>query len=96
MQLFENCYELTPAFSKFLQRPDKLQLVQNENYPATRDLGVEGVQGVFEVHDVVHMGQIVNPAAPSNMLAGNEAQKDDERHEGHDAIMADADRQEAH
>lgn len=28
--LFENCYELTPAFNKLLTRPPKLELVLSE------------------------------------------------------------------
>jgi len=55
--LFENCYELTPTFSKLIQRPSKLQLVENETYPTTRKL-TDPVQP-FEVQDVVHMGQLV-------------------------------------
>ena len=31
LRLFENCYELTPTFNLFLQRPTKLQLVLGED-----------------------------------------------------------------
>eukprot|EP01124_Arcella_intermedia_P005338 TRINITY_DN13146_c0_g2_i2.p1 TRINITY_DN13146_c0_g2~~TRINITY_DN13146_c0_g2_i2.p1 ORF type:complete len:964 (-),score=302.60 TRINITY_DN13146_c0_g2_i2:20-2911(-) len=60
-RLFSNCYELTHTFSKFLMRPDKLMLVQNEFFPTTRKIE-EGVDkgSVFEVQDVVHMGQLVS------------------------------------
>jgi len=36
--LFENCFELAPAFSQFLTRPTTLQLIPNEHYPTERDL----------------------------------------------------------
>jgi intron-binding protein aquarius len=58
--LFEQCYELTPAFSKLLQRPIKLHLIQNEAYPTTRKLG-EPVTP-FVVEDVIHMASLVNQA----------------------------------
>jgi len=56
--LFENCYELTPTFSLLRQRPDKLQLIQNEAFPATRMLAAP-VSEFFQVEDVVHMGTVV-------------------------------------
>lgn len=34
--LFENCYELSPAFSQLSGRPSKLQLVVGEGFPTTR------------------------------------------------------------
>lgn len=34
--LFENCYELTPSFSKLVERPSKLQLIEQELYPTKR------------------------------------------------------------
>jgi intron-binding protein aquarius len=37
-KLFENCYELTNAFSLLLRHPSKLQLVVNEAYPHTSRL----------------------------------------------------------
>jgi intron-binding protein aquarius len=60
--LFANCYELTPTFSQFLGKPNKLQLVR-ETYPAAR----KGGQSVpsFEVQDVIHMGNIVAESDPS-------------------------------
>eukprot|EP00026_Physarum_polycephalum_P000742 Phypoly_transcript_00743.p1 GENE.Phypoly_transcript_00743~~Phypoly_transcript_00743.p1 ORF type:complete len:1358 (+),score=249.61 Phypoly_transcript_00743:43-4116(+) len=57
--LFENCYELTPAFSKLLQRPIQLQLVQNEMHPTTRTLGMP-VTTPFPVADVTHLIALVN------------------------------------
>jgi len=55
--LFENCYELTPTFAHFIQRPDKLQLVQGENHPTTRKIGDSATS--FQVESVVHMGELV-------------------------------------
>jgi len=57
--LFENCFELTPTFRKLAERPWKLQLVQNESYPAKRKLA-DAVPVPFQVEDVMHMGALVN------------------------------------
>jgi intron-binding protein aquarius len=35
-ELFEQCYELTPAFSLLLKRPTKLMLVKDERFPTSR------------------------------------------------------------
>jgi len=58
--LFADCYELTHTFSKLLQRPDKLILV-NEQYPTERLLNGDSPASTVEVQDVVHMGAIVAP-----------------------------------
>jgi len=58
--LFENCYELTPAFSKLLQRPIKLHLIQNEAIPTTRKLCEPVVP--FVVQDVIQMASLVHSA----------------------------------
>lgn len=63
--LFKDCYELTPTFSKLLQRPTTLQLVKNETYGAVErkaDDHRTGQPEAFEVADVIHMGQIVLPS----------------------------------
>jgi intron-binding protein aquarius len=62
--LFKDCYELTQTFSKLLQRPDKLQLVKNESFGAcVRTIDEQADENnVFQVEDVIHMGQIVTPA----------------------------------
>ncbi|XP_050306133.1 RNA helicase aquarius isoform X2 [Anthonomus grandis grandis] len=36
VSLFENCFELTPAFEQLTQRPTKLHIVLNEFYPTQR------------------------------------------------------------
>jgi len=62
--LFENCYELTPTFSKLRERPSKLQLVQGEKYPTTRLLS--DPPATFQIEDVVHMGSLVSQGAAHN------------------------------
>ncbi|CAF1432066.1 unnamed protein product, partial [Didymodactylos carnosus] len=37
VNLFENCFELTPAFHKLAKRPTKLYLLPNETYPSVRE-----------------------------------------------------------
>jgi len=56
--LFENCYELTRTFAKFIERPDKLQLVQGENYTTERKVEVH--EPAFQVEDVIHIGELVS------------------------------------
>jgi len=58
--LFENCYELTPTFSKFRSRPNELVLVQNEEFPTSRGL-VEDKAGnaSFTVKNVIEMGNVI-------------------------------------
>jgi len=58
--LFENCYELTPTFSKFRSRPNELVLVQNEEFPTSRGL-IEDKAGnaSFTVKNVVEMGNVI-------------------------------------
>jgi intron-binding protein aquarius len=60
-RLFENCYELTPTFSKLLERPDKLVLVQEERYGITERKLPSDTKGLrtLEVHGVLHMAEIV-------------------------------------
>jgi intron-binding protein aquarius len=73
--LFKDCYELTPTFSKLLQRPTTLHLVKGEQYGSiTRGVN-EKVVEPFEIQDVVHMGQVVLPnyasAGPDAPLASH-------------------------
>jgi intron-binding protein aquarius len=59
--LFENCYELTPAFAHLVRRPSRLHLVPNEIHPQTArlvDQDDEGVQS-FVVDNVEHMQALV-------------------------------------
>lgn len=55
--LFENCYELTPAFAHLIRRPARLHLVPDEVYPTTRRVD-QDVQS-FVVEHVEHMQALV-------------------------------------
>jgi intron-binding protein aquarius len=58
-ELFSGCYELQPTWQHFTDRPTKLQLVMGENNPTERKVSDEiPSDQLFEVADVVHMGQI--------------------------------------
>ncbi|KAI9833142.1 MAG: hypothetical protein M1819_003764 [Sarea resinae] len=59
--VFESCYELREAFTRLLQRPDKLTLVTGEMFPATRPLGQEvgPEKGETVMEGVEHLGQYV-------------------------------------
>ena len=36
VNLFQNCFELTPAFNQLTSRPCQLYLAPHEKYPSTR------------------------------------------------------------
>lgn len=55
--LFENCYELTPAFSHFAKQPAKLQLVQKEQHPTARAADAEAE--AYTVDDLTHMASLL-------------------------------------
>jgi len=58
--LFENCYELSPAFSLLLSRPTKLQLVVGESFPTARGLDEPVVADQsFVSDDVTALGVLV-------------------------------------
>lgn len=62
--LFENCYELSPAFNQLCSRPTQLQLVAGEGYPCSRDTPEKGAAlaeslNVHTVSDVTEMGVLV-------------------------------------
>lgn len=59
--LFETCHELKPMMEQFAEKPDKLQIVLGEHYPATRGLNKDVPKGkFFEVSDVSHLGSMVH------------------------------------
>lgn len=102
--LFKDCYELTPTFSKLLQRPTQLQLIKGETYGnvsrAADDFGNDKPEISFQVADVVHMGQVVLPSyqsASSSSIDANAMQtgvnddrEDAEKHEdGNDSDSSD-------
>lgn len=57
--LFENCYELSPAFSQLTSRPSQLRLVAGEGYPSARGFGHTDGLSVHAVADVTEMGILV-------------------------------------
>jgi intron-binding protein aquarius len=59
--LFENCYELAPAFGQLCARPSQLQLVAGEGFPTARETSEKGPSagGVHTVSDVTEMGVLV-------------------------------------
>jgi intron-binding protein aquarius len=56
-EVFENCYELQPAFDILLKRPTTLQLVTGEMYPSNRSINVEVPS--TDIVGVEHLGQYV-------------------------------------
>ena len=58
--LFENCYELSPAFGVLATRSDKLQLIVGENYPTPRLITEHiGLDKIYTVNDVTMLGVLV-------------------------------------
>jgi len=60
--LFDNCFELSPTFSKLKLRTNKLVLIKNEPYPTNRKLkDNENISpdSIVEVEDVVQMSNIL-------------------------------------
>ncbi|KAI2504267.1 Intron-binding protein aquarius N-terminus [Fragilaria crotonensis] len=58
--LFETCHELKPMMEQFAKKPDKLQIVPGEHWPATRTVSEGLPKGkAFEVADVSHLGAMV-------------------------------------
>jgi intron-binding protein aquarius len=40
VSLFQNCFELTPAFSQLTARPLHLHIIPTEPFPTTRKVGI--------------------------------------------------------
>ena len=71
--LFAGCFDLKPAFDQLLERPTKLQLLLDENYPTERLPDDEIPQDrVFEVEDVTHLGTLVFEMQEQWLKASNE------------------------
>lgn len=91
--LFKDCYELTPTFSKLLQRPTTLQLVKNEQFGNSTRTVTQQIDGpsLFEIQDVVHMGQVVLPnytAVPTEATAkSDEPEAGDADSESSDDVL---------
>jgi len=56
-EVFQNCYELKPAFDVLAQRPDKLIVVPGEMFPTTRTLDYDVPATPME--GIEHLGQYV-------------------------------------
>ncbi|KAF2813676.1 uncharacterized protein BDZ99DRAFT_495326 [Mytilinidion resinicola] len=65
--VFEACFELKEAFDRLLRREDKLSLVTNEMYPATRLL--IGKAEWTEMEGVEHLGQYVYEMTQAKVAA---------------------------
>merc|ERR1711924_510709 len=58
--LFENCYELAPAFSQLMTKPIKLQVIPQETEVVTRKATDCACDGVYDVEGVEHLGILVH------------------------------------
>ncbi|KAK4619880.1 RNA helicase aquarius [Fulvia fulva] len=58
-EVFESSLELREAFATLFERSDKLSLVTNEMFPASRELNDKAPEGVAEMAGVEHLGQYV-------------------------------------
>lgn len=59
VSLFQNCFELRPAFSQLTSRPLKLSLAPSERYPPSRPRGVPPAVRPFIVEDMPQMHRFV-------------------------------------
>ncbi|XP_033355690.1 RNA helicase aquarius [Bombus vosnesenskii] len=59
VSLFNNCFELTPAFAQLMQRPLKLQLLPQEHYPTERLNNANLSTSPMEIEDMPHMAKFV-------------------------------------
>lgn len=57
--LFQNCFELTPAFNQLMAKPLKLHLILNEAYPSQRKINTPPVNQPMIVHDMTQMANFV-------------------------------------
>ena len=55
--VFESCFELSEAFNRLFEKPDKLQLTTGEMWPTQRLLA-DDIE-VTEMEGVEHLGQYV-------------------------------------
>ena len=59
VSLFKNCFELQPTFKLLMQRPQQLQLVDNETYPSERIIGDKITSKILTIADMPEMAQFV-------------------------------------
>ncbi|CAG2195585.1 AQR [Mytilus edulis] len=59
VNLFSNCFELTPAFNQLMTRPLQLHIVPTESYPSVQKVGSAVKEPVMVIDDMAHMAQFV-------------------------------------
>lgn len=59
VSLFKNCFELQPTFKLLMKRPQKLQLVKDENQQSQRKIGDKIKSEVLTIEDMPEMAQFV-------------------------------------
>lgn len=59
VDLFQNCFELTPAFRQLTSRPTKLHLLPQEIYPTQRLISDANKQDVLIINDMTQMANFV-------------------------------------
>ncbi|GMS80044.1 hypothetical protein PENTCL1PPCAC_2219, partial [Pristionchus entomophagus] len=71
--VFENCFELTPAFDQLSRRPKKLLIIPSESYPTQRKVEEKPSDKVLRIDDTAHMCNFVHEFYNSNveMLTAN-------------------------
>uniref|UniRef100_A0A915BBL4 Intron-binding protein aquarius n=2 Tax=Parascaris univalens TaxID=6257 RepID=A0A915BBL4_PARUN len=67
VQLYRNCFEITPAFQKLCLHPTKLLIVPNETFPTSRKLGERPPMQPIEIQGTKHMSAFVHQFYLSNM-----------------------------
>ncbi|GMT10582.1 hypothetical protein PFISCL1PPCAC_1879, partial [Pristionchus fissidentatus] len=65
--LFENCFELTPAFDQLCRRPKKLLIVPSETFPSERKVDEKPADKVIRIEDTAHMCNFVHEFYMSNL-----------------------------
>ncbi|KRY72483.1 Intron-binding protein aquarius, partial [Trichinella pseudospiralis] len=66
VSLFENCFELTPAFRMFQNRPRKLIIIPNEAWPTKRLLNEASLYSELTIDDMPQMVNFVYDLYVSN------------------------------
>jgi len=59
VSLFQNCFELSPAFSQLMSRPLQLYLAPNETWPTTRRADDAPSTNPLIIQDMPHIAQFV-------------------------------------
>ncbi|XP_037087891.1 RNA helicase aquarius-like [Pollicipes pollicipes] len=75
LALFQNCFELTPAFSLLAERPAQLQLCPAERYPTVRPVDASLQSPPLVATDMPHMAQFVYDLYMQRMGSGEAQQQ---------------------